>query len=190
MGTNAGRDIAASDTISIGTGSLASADDAIAIGRDTSAGFANSAAFGAGATTTRAGQQVFGTATNTYTMPGITSAASRAAQSGPVELVTTDAAGNLASTGIEDLVMGSDVGDEIARNTEGVAMGLAMAGAFLPQPGETVRMSGNWGNFEGSNALAFNGAALVGPGTYLTGGIGAGLDEGTVGGRAGISFGW
>ena len=35
---------------------------------------------------------VVGTASNTYTLPGLSTAASSAAQSGPVEIVTTDAA--------------------------------------------------------------------------------------------------
>jgi hypothetical protein len=47
--------------------------------------------------TTRANQVVVGTATNTYTLAGVTSAASLAAQSGPVSFVTSDGAGNLAT---------------------------------------------------------------------------------------------
>ena len=46
----------------------------------------------------------FGTAANSYTMPGITSLASRAAQSGPVEIVTSDANGNLATVSADDLL--------------------------------------------------------------------------------------
>jgi hypothetical protein len=75
-------------------------------------------------------------------------------------------------------------------NTEGVAMAIAMGGTYLPQPGETFRISGNWGNFEGSNALAFSGALSVGGGTYITAGAGIGLEEDTFGGRAGVSIGW
>jgi autotransporter adhesin len=43
---------------------------------------------------------MLGTATATYTMPGLTSAASLAAQGGPVKFVTSDAAGNLAVSDI------------------------------------------------------------------------------------------
>jgi autotransporter adhesin len=39
----------------------------------------------------------FGTGSTTYTMPGIESAASLAAQVGPTQFVTTDVGGNLAS---------------------------------------------------------------------------------------------
>ena len=69
-------------------------------------------------------------------------------------------------------------------------MAVAMAGAYLPKPGETFRVSGNWGNFEGSNALAFNGAFALGERTYLTAGVGVGLEQDTVASRAGVSFGW
>jgi hypothetical protein len=53
-----------------------------AIGSNAKATFDNSAAIGTGATTSRANQQSFGTAANTYTLAGITSGASKAAQSG------------------------------------------------------------------------------------------------------------
>jgi hypothetical protein len=43
---------------------------------------ANSSAFGAGAVATRDNQIAFGTKDSTYTMGGITSAATKAAQSG------------------------------------------------------------------------------------------------------------
>ena len=100
--------------IAIGDGAIATGHNSssIAIGTGASANFANSAAFGAGATATRANQMAVGTATNTYTTAGITSNASRAAQTGPLEVVTTDAKGNLASDGgalqrqIESLIGG------------------------------------------------------------------------------------
>ena len=79
------------------TGAVASGLHAVALGASTSATFSNSTAIGFGATTTRANQMSFGTATNTYTMAGITSGASTAAQSGPTEFVTTDLNGNLAA---------------------------------------------------------------------------------------------
>jgi hypothetical protein len=75
--------------------------NATAIGDNTTAAFANSAAFGNNATAVRANQQVFGTTSNTYTMPGITSPASRGAQTGLLQLPTRDTMGNLASDGGE-----------------------------------------------------------------------------------------
>jgi len=171
----------------------------------------NGAAFGQGATTSRANQQVFGTESNTYTTTGIASDESQAVQGGVVGLVTTDATGNLASNGgaLQNKVNANMVGvqniasaignlesrlDRNDRRTddavEGVAFSLAMAGTFLPQPGESVRLSGNWGNFEGSNALAFSGAMALSGQTFLTAGVGVGLEEDTLGGRAGVSYGW
>ena len=86
-------------TIAIGQGSYANASGASAIGRGAHAGWAGSTAIGAGARTERDFQMVFGGTANTYTLPGITSAASRSSQSGAVQLVTTDASGNLATDG-------------------------------------------------------------------------------------------
>src|SRR3981189_1221731 len=74
-----------------GGGAAATGSNATAIGPAASATFANASAFGAGASATAANQMAFGTASNTYRMPGITSAASLAAQSGPVSGVTTHA---------------------------------------------------------------------------------------------------
>lgn len=55
---------------------------------------------GNGAATTRTNQIVLGNATNTVTAPGIVSAASLAAQTGPTNFVTTDAGGNLATSAL------------------------------------------------------------------------------------------
>ncbi|MGA8158591.1 MAG: hypothetical protein WB822_20780, partial [Rhodoplanes sp.] len=76
---------------SVATGSLASA-----IGPGAQATFAGSTALGAGAVTNRANQVMIGTANATYTAPGITSAASLAAQNGSTYFVTSDLNGNLA----------------------------------------------------------------------------------------------
>ena len=103
--------------IAIGNNVSVAGANAVAIGTGASANFANSAAIGNGATATRANQQVFGTAANTYTMPGITSAASRAAQTGPTQIVTSDAGGNLATTTLAGLGLAS-TGDINAINSQ------------------------------------------------------------------------
>jgi autotransporter adhesin len=94
MGTNAS---AANAGVAFGDGTTATGSNSVALGVNANATLANSAAIGTGATVTRANQQVFGTASNTYTTAGITSAASLAAQTGPVQIVTSDAGGNLAT---------------------------------------------------------------------------------------------
>jgi trimeric autotransporter adhesin len=78
----------------------------------------------------------------------------------------------------------------IDENSEGVAMALAMAGgASLPNR-KTLALSGGWGTFEGSNALGFGAIGRVSDKVYLTGGVGMGLNNSTVGGRAGFLFAW
>jgi hypothetical protein len=87
----------------VGQGTTASGTNSLALGVGASATNNNASAIGEGATTTRDNQVVIGTKTNTYTTPGITSAASSAAQAGPLEIVTTDANGNLAAQAISEL---------------------------------------------------------------------------------------
>ena len=74
-----------------------------AIGSNTSANFASSTALGFGAQTTAANQMMFGTGSNIYALPGVNSAASRAAQKAPLMMLTVDAAGNVATARIPDL---------------------------------------------------------------------------------------
>jgi hypothetical protein len=93
--------------IAIGNGVSVGRDNAVAIDNGSSANFSKSAAIGNGAVATRANQQVYGTASNTYTMASIGSAASRAAQSGPTQLVTAGGAGNLAATTLSSLGLAS-----------------------------------------------------------------------------------
>ena len=113
---------------------------------------------------------MFGTASNTYTMTGITSAASRAAQSGPAQLVTSDSAGNLATTTLADLGIAStaalgainsrldDLTTRSNRAYNGIAMAFAMADVPTLMPGETLAMTMNYGTFEGTSGLALNAA--------------------------------
>ena len=93
-------DAAGTNSVALGQGSQALGAGSTAIGQGASTGlFNNAAAIGNGAVATRDNQVVIGTASNTYTAPGITSAASKAAQSGSVQVVTSDANGNLATDG-------------------------------------------------------------------------------------------
>ncbi|HYD15610.1 MAG TPA: YadA-like family protein [Hyphomicrobium sp.] len=141
-----------------------------------------------------------GSATQTYTFAGVTSAASTAAQTGPVSVVTTDANGNLAAVDLASLGPsgGADLSkinsrlDEhdkkISKNTEGVAIALAMAGVPTLTAAEKFAMSANWGTFEGENGFAGGAAIRLDSNIQVNGGIGFGGD--TVGGRAGVRIGW
>jgi hypothetical protein len=156
------------------------AANATAVGATSNASFDNSAAFGFGATTTRDNQQVFGTASNTYTMPGIASGASTAAQSGQLSLVTTDGAGNLAAD--------ADLYDQIGQNREGVAMAMALSNFWVPY-NKKVAAGIAVGTWDGTWALGANVGGQIASGVHVTGGV-AVSESGIVGGRAGGVFSW
>jgi len=151
-------------------GAIASGTNSTAIGVNASATFANSAAFGNGATAMRADQQVFGTVSNTYTMPGITLAASRAAQVGPTQIVTSDTGGNLATSTLAGLGLAtasdiSGINSQISNlssridtlTTEaraGTALALAASGLhYDARPGK-ASLAAAFGNYKGQSGLA------------------------------------
>lgn len=180
-------------------GYLSSAgQNATALGQGTTAGFANSTAIGQGAATTADNQIMLGTATNTYTAPGITSSASTAAQTGTREIVTTDSSGNLASDTAAGLGLAStaDISalqQDVSRNTEGVAMAMALGGIPTVLPVDTNRaISASWGTFGGKNALAVGGSARLHNNIFLNGGgaLGTRGRGSNAGGRAGLTFAW
>ena len=182
----------------------------IAIGPNATASHSNAAAFGNGATTTRANQQVFGTASNTYTMAGIGSNASKAAVGAPTQLVASNSSGDVASYTFAEfgIVTNGEIGsfatksELVALNSRidnvsgradkalaGVAMAFAMAGVPTLLQSETFAMSGNWGTFEGENGLAMNAALRLAKNVQLNGGVAWGLDQDIAGGRVGVRVG-
>lgn len=70
----------------------------VAVGANSQALSNGGIAIGANVTATRENQVAIGTAAHTYTLAGINSAASKAAQGGPAYMVTSDAEGNLATS--------------------------------------------------------------------------------------------
>jgi hypothetical protein len=206
--------------MALGDTATASAANATAVGSGTTAAFSNSTAIGNGATTTRANQQAFGTATNTYTMAGITSAASLAAQTGPVSLVTTDAAGNLASmsttglatvgvvtaldsrvTGLDGRVTGLDNRvTSIENNVQNLNFqvrkafeGAAVAiamGGSALPDNKRFAISANWGNFAGENAFGGMAQMRVTDNFVANAAVGAGFARGGIGGRVGGTLAW
>jgi len=152
------------DSTSIGQGSRALAVGSSAFGEDSRAEGAYSTTLGSETRAEKAGsvalgtdstgqgavaslenQFVLGTANHTYTAPGITSDLSRSRQSGPLEVVTTDANGNLASDGGVTF-------EQIATNTQGVAMAIAMENPDLVG-GESFGIAAHWGHFNEANAI-------------------------------------
>ena len=188
----------------IGNGAVASADTATALGTGATAGFANSTAVGAGATATAANQVAIGTASNTYRLAGVASAASLAAQSGPVSFVTTDAAGNLATssfnpaslTSLQSQVtsLQSQVMDNRLEARSGTAVALAAGSMPALQSGRKFALSAGYGNFEGANAFAVGATALLYDGKnyaiIANAGGGIGLERSVAGGRGAVSIQW
>ena len=137
---------------------------------------------------------VFGTATNTYTAPGITSAASKAAQSGTTQFVTSDNSGNLATTDGSSLVANSaafqQLQTDVQRNTEGIAMAIALGGGAILPPCKNAAITVNAGVFERETAVGISGAARLDDNISANLGVGVGCNQGTVGGRAGFTVAW
>lgn len=180
-----------SHTIAMGSNTSVQNSGSLAIGTDDT---------GAGATTNAGwtNHYVMGTERHTYTAPGITSDLSRSRQSGPTELVTSDAAGNLATDGGE--LFGA-----VSENQAGIAIAMAMQAPDLKGL-ETFGVSLNLGFFEDSTAVAGAVQGVLGTNAFGTGerisvnaGIGVSLNEkgfgghsanSVVGGRVGIQATW
>jgi trimeric autotransporter adhesin len=202
--------------VAVGVNAVGSSTNASALGFGSRATFANSTAVGAGAVTTAPNQMVFGTASNTYVAPGITSAASLAAQSGPANFVTSDAGGHLAVSnfgpstitnitnnlaslnqsvaGISANLVGlnanvANLQHDVLRAFEGTAIAVAMGGQPLPWD-KRFAITVNWGTFEGQNAMGVLAQYRINDNWVLNGAVGAGFTQGGVAGRAGVTFAW
>ena len=134
-----------------------------------------------------------GTKAETYQAPGITSGKSRARQSGPLEVVTSDAGGNLATDG-------GRIFRDIDENRSGVALAVAMDNPDLVG-NERFGVAGHWGHFEGANAAGFTAMGVLGNNFIregdriaISGGFGVGFSDGSGddvwGGRVGGQWTW
>ncbi|OKO79856.1 YadA-like family protein, partial [Bradyrhizobium sp. NAS96.2] len=202
--SGAGSKATAAAATAYGQGSTASAASATALGAGASASFSNSTAIGAGAAATAANQVAIGTASNTYRMAGVASAASLAAQSGPVSFVTSDAAGNLATSSFNPAnitslqsqftSLQSQVMDNRFEARSGTAVALAAGSMPALQPGRKFALSAGYGNFEGANAFAIGATALLydskNYAIIANAGGGIGLERSVAGGRGAVSIQW
>ena len=182
----------------LGATAQATADSAIAVGNNAAATFTNFAAIGTGAATTRINQVAIGTGTNTYTLAGINSAASLAAQTGTLRVVTTGAAGNLASAPLPTDLSGSvatlqsqvtTLQGQVKQAFEGTAIAIALGASTLPGD-KRYAVTVNWGNFRGENAMSLAAQYRVTDYVVLNAGVAAGFAQGGVGSRAGVTFAW
>ena len=195
----------------VGSNSAAGGVGAVALGQSARANQANAVAIGSGVTTNRANQVAVGTSANTYTLAGLSSSASTAAQRGPTRFVVSDSAGNLAlssfDTGAVEALVGQVAGlqsqidnlntmiggawimAEKARreSRQGTAAALALASAPFPSaPGKTS-YSINGSTFRSEYAFGISLAHrldTVNP-VALTGGVTFAVG-GQVGARLGI----
>lgn len=74
---------------------------------------------------------------------------------------------------------------KIERNSQGVALAMAMGGGYL-EPESKFALFGGWGNFDGHNALAAQSYVRVNKDVSLNAGLSVGLEEGLVGTRIGF----
>ncbi|MGL9617305.1 hypothetical protein QRQ56_04845 [Bradyrhizobium sp. U531] len=188
-------------SVAIGGSSNASGANSTAVGAGAQAAFANSAAIGNGATATAVNQVAVGTATNTYKMAGLTSAASTAAQTGTTSFVTTDAAGNLAATSFSPAnfqnqinSLSSQILDNRIEARTGTAVALAAGSMPALLPGRKFALSAGYGNFQGANAFAIGATALLydSKNYAIVGNVGGGvgLERSVAGGRGAVSLQW
>lgn len=200
VGANAARSLG-NLSIAIGGSTVASGANSTAIGAGATTPFAGSTAIGAGATTTAVNQVAVGTATNTYKMAGLTSAASLAAQTGPTSFVTTDAQGNLATTSFDPGTFQTQINSLSAQITDNrlearTGTAIALAAGSMPSllPGRKFALSAGYGNFQGANAFAVGGTALLYEGKsyaiVANAGAGIGLERNVAGGRGAVSVQW
>lgn len=192
-----GASASATNAVAVGSGANASGSGSIALGALASASGTNAIAIGNGAVASAPGQVALGGPDATYRLAGISSDQSLAAQEGPVEFVTSDASGNLATMSMAPFFDSIDalddrvdaLEDDNRSMREGVAIALALGGVQLPAD-KTFALSANVGMFEEEAALGFGAIGQVSENVYLNGGVGFGTSHGTVAGRVGASFAW
>jgi hypothetical protein len=102
VGNNAGNNVSGSNNVAMGTNAGNGAGNYdTAVGANATVTSDHSTALGADAVAYLPNQFVMGTQQDTYKASGITSNLSKSRQSGPLEVVTSDATGNLATDGGE-----------------------------------------------------------------------------------------
>ncbi len=177
--------LAANGGTAVGDETVSTGSRSAALGYGARSLHTNATAVGSGAHTTRANQVAIGTQSSTYTMQGLTSSESRAQQSGPTYLVTTDASGNLAASTYSF----AKIEKQLDNQSNGIALAMAMGGAFLPDS-KNFAISFNAGYYDGREALAANLVARLDNNWFVSGSAGTGTDQNKWGGRAGVTYAW
>jgi hypothetical protein len=79
--------------------------------------------------------------------------------------------------------------EEIDRNSEGIAVAIAMGGLALPS-GKDFAVGANLGFYDDKQAVAAQTAIRLDDNVQLNAGVGVGFDHNKVGGRVGIMAAW
>ena len=113
-------------------------------------------------------------------------------------MVTTGAAGNLASAPLPTDLSGSvatlqsqvtTLHGQVKQAFEGTAIAIALGASTLPGD-KRYAVTVNWGNFRGENAMSLAAQYRVANYVVLNAGVAAGFAQGGVGSRAGVTFAW
>ena len=147
------------NSTALGNRATALGVNSTALGNASAAGN-NSTAIGNGAVATRDNQVTVGTATNTYTTPGITSAASLAAQSGPLDVVTSDANGNLATDHGQLFNNVNSLNNKVKDLGAGIAVASSLATPDRTG-NQTWAVAVNFADYEGFNAMSGSAIASI-----------------------------
>ncbi|WP_164712493.1 beta strand repeat-containing protein [Methylobacterium currus] len=187
----------------LGRSAHAGGANAVAVGAFSSAMQADSVAIGQGVATTRANQIAIGSATQTYTLAGLASAQSLAAQTGATAFVTTDASGNLAASSIgpntiaalDGRVSGLEAGlgslsryavESRKEARRGIASAMALASASLPSAPGRLSYVLNGATFRGEYAVGGSVAYRLDINRPVAVTLGVAGGAGNVGARIGI----
>lgn len=186
------------------------ADSGTAVGARAVVEHEHSTAIGADAKTDKANQIVLGTKDDTVTAPGIASEKSKARQSGPIEVVTSDKDGNLATDGgqifgrldsLESVnasqgaainahsALLSEHAARLDKQARGLAIAMAMPDTWL-QPNEKFAIAGGFGGFDSETALAFSTIARIDETWSLNAGLGADIEFKEFGWKVGARAGF
>jgi hypothetical protein len=181
------------NSTALGNNATALGVDATALGNASAAGN-NSTAIGNGAVAARNNQVTVGTATNTYTTPGITSAASLAAQSGPLDVVTSDAHGNLATDHGQIFNNLNSLNSKVKDLGAGIAVASSLATPDRTG-NQTWALAVNYADYEGFNAVSASAIASIAhnvfsPGDMISvaGSVGGSVEQRQVAGRVSLQI--
>jgi len=185
---------------------VAAGANAIALGSNARATAGGAVAIGPNAVASRPDQISLGSSASTYTMAGIASDASRAAQEGALRLVTTDLAGNLGTSTLDIATLqGLDertsmlegrvgsldaaLDQGLRRADAGIAAAMALGGTLLP-PDSNFALSFNLATYRGEQGFSGAAVARVTDTVWVSAGVAGSTVKGSTGGRAGVTFGW